>query len=138
VLAEKELASKRSKLKPGYSLTGKMAEFKSRAGSAEDLPADFATMAPNTQFTWTGFVWMMHPPSTVYTIDVLHNNREELTPGKRLQGTPSQLKNRAGATTEPPDGIAKLEPETEFDWDNARWKLINSSTIHQIEIVRSI
>jgi hypothetical protein len=137
-LAEKELASKRSKLKPGYSLIGKMAEFKSRAASTEDLPADFANMDPNTQFNWTGFVWVMHAPSTVYIIDVVKNRREELTPGKRLEGTPTQLKTRAGATTDPPDGIVKMEPETVFDWDNDRWKLMNSSTIYHIEIARSI
>jgi hypothetical protein len=135
-LAEKEQTAKRSKLKPGYSLTGKMADFKSRVGSAEDLPADFADMASNTEFDWTGFVWKKLPSSTVYTIDVVRNEREELTPGKRLQGTSSQLKHRAGGTTDLPDEIAKLDPETEFEWDKARWKLINSSTIQQIEIVR--
>jgi hypothetical protein len=74
----------------------------------------------------------------VYTIEVVENTREELKPGKRLQGKASQLKQGAGSMTEPPDEIARLQPETEFAWDNARWKLISSSPIHEIEIVRKI
>jgi hypothetical protein len=126
----------RSRLEPGWKVSGSLNSFKKKVATDDELPPDLATMAIDTTFDWAGCTWQVYPRVYDYQVELVGTTRNlSLLPGKKLGGLPEQIKKTLGANTDMPPEVENLALQATFEWYDSTWKLVRRNVTHEIRVV---